>query len=420
MLGEADQFMINLIDSYEDTYLKLFKEIQKEDIILFISMELSKKNSTELMNTYYDDVNVLKKFSMSFSELKSSVKKNPENKWFTTKTYCYTAHKIGNSVENNIHSNVWNNEENKFISHMRIQFLVAKCIIIKNINNLIEKNTLYANFTPSFDDINSTKFIAPIKTQYIYPFIITNYHDHNYPPLYYSPQLFNQWKNTEICEKVMALQRSKMGMIVGEYILISNSIMISFYLKLNNRKEKILFLMQSIEINKYIYNDRDAIFWNWYGGNIPIDNDTREALVHDTGLNIFGIGWINYSNVPIMKNVTGIVHMSIDQINSKIYKFNNLTIEKLIEKNRSKYSLAIINSIELYSDVSVIGSLLNTFTEKYNTICDVLKLRGIDPNKIFCDEQFYSKKHIIKYRGLYNEKRISFDKLYERIFLQKH
>lgn len=179
--------------------------------------------------------------------------------------------------------------------------------------------------------------IPNYKISHILPIITHQSEPDNYPYLLYTENLYLQIKDL-YSNRLAALADTKfIGKIVGKYVVLFDTIYITFYFEFDNSfynktKTKLEILwVQSIKIDTYFYNEKDAIFWNWYGGNIPTSNNTELKLVSDTGINSFANGWATCDNYPIYSGITGIIYKKYNDIDSKIKEFQSTVLQSILE-----------------------------------------------------------------------------------------
>jgi hypothetical protein len=325
--------------------------------------------------------------------------------------------KIGNPVKSKYSETEWNVSKEKHELYMVLEAKISKLKATEKLSKII-KDTVHNFFVPLFDKsfIWLTQSVAPSKTRYIYPLIICSKMSKNYPPLVYTKELFLQWQDTHHSKLVMVLQKLKLGTLSANYILLNETIFISFYFNFADTNVKsIVLLIQTIKINKYIYDNEEAVFWNWYGGCIPISKECRENVFYDSGLDIFGNGWVYSSLVPIYEGVTGIMYKKLENIDSKIFMYDCFQLEKIVVDHRKESIKIFTQTITSYKKPTKIAELLDNLTNEYFLICDVLLLYKINPETFFDTNQHYSRYHFNKHKGMYHTNKVTFGNIDQNV-----
>lgn len=406
------EFMNYLLSEYKQSYDDFFKELQREDTLAFLKMEntvyLNKLN--KLIEENKKCIEVLIKCQFNFEEYEQT----EQFELFLGKTYYYNGKNVSSLVSSH-EDGEWNRSKQQHKQHMEYQYKISKRNAIKKIIECTDQQVKH--FIPMFEQVDSLliQSVLPTSVEYIFPVVILhNDKASKFPPLAYTAELFDALKDMKTIKLCMIAQKYDIGKVVAKYTLTGNQIFITFTFETVNGASYVVAI-QSIHINKYIYNDTDAVFWNWYGGYIPINYNVVETLCEDTGINQFGNGWKRYINNPVYVGTTGIMYQQTNKIQSTVYEYEYGTqaIESLIIKNRESLIQDFTASITSYGDNTELTKLLDDVTDKYELICTVLELIGENPDKYFNKKQHYSRNHISQHKGMYHTNKINFDHLFE-------
>jgi hypothetical protein len=159
-------------------------------------------------------------------------------------------------------------------------------------------------------------------------------------------------------------------------------------------------LLITLKIKKYFYSVPEALFWNWYGGNIPVDGSTREIMYSDDR-NGNGNGWRNYAHLPNYYDVKGILYQSREELEKNItllhtYESNYAQLGIEIKNNKKITDQQFTRTILDFTQSHPVTIALNTMDGLYYMITDILKMLGIDPNNISNKSRYYTKYSIKK------------------------
>lgn len=413
--NEKNMPLMHVVKKYKTTYAIFFKELQNEDARLFLNSNNKIETNEAIISSCNKQTDVFKKYDLNQFMKTSCFTFSDE--WFSGKTYHYDSQKVGNPVKSKSSETEWNVSKKEHELYMMLEATISKVKAIEKLSKII-KDTMYDFFIPLFDKsfIWLTQSVVPSKTRYVYPLVICSKMSKDYPPLVYTKELFSQWQNTHNSKLVMVLQKLKLGKLSANYILLDGTIFISFYFDFADANVKsIVLLIQTIKINKYIYDNEEAVFWNWYGGCIPISRECKENVFCDSGLDIFGNGWTCSSLVPIYQGVTGIMYKKLENIDSKIFMYDCFQLEKLVVDHRKESIKVFTQSITSYKKPTKISELLDNLTYQYFLICDVLLLYNINPENFFDTDQHYSRYHFDKHKGMYHTNKVTFENIDEKV-----
>lgn len=378
------KFLTDLMTMYMESRTLLYRETQEADKLYFLEIvktewipklkELDSNNQKQIV--FFDNYNL----SLGNYAGKCG------NDWFHGRVWHYAGRNAG--ADNR--SGPGQGEgcgpaSSNHSNHMSGQYNNAKNTASGKVKEWMLKPV--ETFVPTFDK----HYVPSAPVSYIRPHIIVPMDKQN-PILIYTDELFNEWK--ENVPNAFIAQQYGLGKIVAKYF-VNNETELYICFKFQFTKyinKEVTIAIQIIKLNVYIYDTAEAIFWNWYGGNVPTDYSTWEWQYNDTGCNAYGNAWRNYAKVPNYRQVTGIMNEGKPQIKSTSV-YPTPEIEQYIIQNRVDKCKDFTRTITSSSSRGL-RNALDQFTGRFNLICDVLRLLNVDPAKVFDCDKYYSSKHI--------------------------
>jgi len=213
------------------------------------------------------------------------------------------------------------------------------------------------------DDPLLLSIIIPVKNICIVPIQIFHSSNVRMPQLVYTKELFNQWKNTLIGRVALTSQSYKLGTIECTYSLYLRNIHLNFCFKYTNSTHVTKLFTQIIQINKLIYADEGEIFWNWYGGTIPISTNISKQVICDKKMSISAdnSGWVKYNNIPTYEYIDGIIHKKLNAIKCSIQLQDITYLKKILFSH--------VNNLNKMCYLNTLKQL-NTIRHAHNKITD--------------------------------------------------